>query len=91
VLDRFGIIVEKHKVKKIPTSDYESLRPTDGKDERINLSEYQQGIGNLLYAMVFIRSDITFVLGKLSQFMSDPAKHHSYALKNFLQYIKSTI
>jgi hypothetical protein len=36
-------------------------------------------------------TDIEFVLGKLSQFMSDPAKHHGYALKNLLRYVKSTI
>jgi hypothetical protein len=33
MLDRFGIIAEKHKAKKIPTADYESLRPADEKDE----------------------------------------------------------
>jgi hypothetical protein len=41
--------------------------------------------------MVFTRPDIAFVLGKLSQFMSDPEKHHGHALKNLLHYIKSTI
>jgi hypothetical protein len=40
VLDRFGITAEKHKAKKIPTADYESLCPADDKDERINMSEY---------------------------------------------------
>jgi hypothetical protein len=32
VLDRFGIIAQKHKAKKIAIGDYESLRPTDDKD-----------------------------------------------------------
>jgi hypothetical protein len=64
VLDRFGITAEKHKAKKIPTADCESLRPADDKDERINVSEFKQGIGSLLYAMVFTRPDIAFVLGK---------------------------
>jgi hypothetical protein len=91
ILNRFGITVEKHKSKKIPTADYESLYTADEKDKRINISEYQQGIGSLLYAMIFIYPDIAFVLGKLSQFMSDPAKYHGYALKNLLRYIKSTI
>jgi hypothetical protein len=91
VLDRFGITAEKHKSKKIPIADYESLCPANEKDEQINISEYQQGIGSLLYAMVFTRPDIAFVLGKLSQFMSDLAKHHGHALKNLLRYIKSTI
>jgi hypothetical protein len=72
-------------------ADHESLRAADEEDERINVSEYQQGIGSLLYAIVFTRPDIGFVLGKLSQFMSDPAKHHGHALKNLLRYVKSTI
>jgi hypothetical protein len=66
VLNRFRITAEKHKLKKIPTADYESLRPTDEMDERINVPEYQQGIGSLLYAMIFTRPDIAFVLSKLS-------------------------
>jgi hypothetical protein len=40
--------------------------------------------------MVFICPDIAFVLGKLSQFMSDPVKYHGHALKNVLGYVKST-
>jgi hypothetical protein len=91
VLNRFGITAEKHKSKKISTVDYELLRPADKKDERINVPEYQQGIGSLLYAMVFTRPNIVFVLGKLSQFMSNSAKHHGHALKNLLRSIKSTI
>jgi hypothetical protein len=41
VLGRFGITAEKHKAKKIPMADYESLRLADAKDKRINVSEYQ--------------------------------------------------
>jgi hypothetical protein len=44
-----------------------------------------------MYAMIFTRPDIAFTLGKLSQFMSDPAKHHGHALKSLLRYLKSTV
>jgi hypothetical protein len=91
VLDRFGITAEKHKAKTIPTTDYESLRCANKNDERINISKHYQAIGSLLYAMVFTRPNIIFVLGKLSQFMSDLGKYHGYALKNLLRYVKSTI
>jgi hypothetical protein len=66
ILNRFGITAEKHKFKKIPTVDYESLCLADEKNEQINISEYQQGIGSLLYAIVFICPNIAFVLSKLS-------------------------
>jgi Reverse transcriptase (RNA-dependent DNA polymerase)/gag-polypeptide of LTR copia-type len=91
VLDRFGITQKTHKDKKIPAADYESFRPATKDDTRINITEYQQGIGSLMFAMVLTRPDIAFTLGKLSQYMSDPAEHHGHALKNLMRYLNSTI
>jgi hypothetical protein len=82
VLDKFGITQETHKPKAIPAVGYENLRLADDSDEQINVTEYQQAIGSVMYAMIFTRPDIAFILGKLSQFMSDPAKHHGHALKS---------
>jgi hypothetical protein len=91
VLDSFGTTAEYDKAKKFAMADCELLPTAIEKNERINVSQYQQGIGSLLYAIVFTRPDIAFVLGKLSQFMSDLEKHHGQALKNLLRYLKSTI
>jgi hypothetical protein len=91
VLDKFGITHETHKPKAVPSVGYENLRPASDNDERINVTEYQQAIGSVMYAMIFTRPDIAFILGKLSQFMSDPAKHHGHVLKSLLRYLKSTI
>jgi hypothetical protein len=55
------------------------------------MTEYQQGIGSLMFAMIFTRPDIAFTIGKLSQYMSDPAEHHGHALKNLLRYLRSTV
>ncbi|KAI0992075.1 hypothetical protein K3495_g16111 [Podosphaera aphanis] len=41
--------------------------------------------------MVLTRPDIAFVIGRLSQFMKDPAVHHGIALKNLMRYLRSTI
>ena len=41
--------------------------------------------------MILTRPDIAFILGKLSQFMNDQAKHHGHALKSLLRYLNSTI
>jgi hypothetical protein len=41
MLNRFGILVEKHKSNKISIADYESLRPANEMDKRINIPEYQ--------------------------------------------------
>lgn len=90
VLDRFGITTAQHKAKPIPVGDYKNFRPAADTDQRINVTEYQQGIGSLMYAMVFTRPDIAFAMGKLSQYMSDPAEHHGHALKELMRYMKST-
>jgi hypothetical protein len=44
-----------------------------------------------MYAMVYTRPDIAFTLGKLSQHIKDPADFHMEAVKNLMQYIRSTI
>ena len=41
--------------------------------------------------MTFTRPNIAFILRKLSQFISDLAKHYSHVLKSLLRYLKSTI
>ncbi|KAI1005005.1 hypothetical protein K3495_g3211 [Podosphaera aphanis] len=90
VLDRFGITEAQHKKKRIPAADHEMLRPAKEEDIRIDITEYRQAIGSLMYAMIFTQPDIAFVLGKLSQYMSDPARHYSSSLKNLMRYLKST-
>ena len=37
------------------------------------------------------RLDICFALGRLSQYLSDPAEYYKSALKTLLRYIRSTI
>ncbi|KAI1007366.1 hypothetical protein K3495_g860 [Podosphaera aphanis] len=90
-LDQFGITHAKDNSKKIPAADYENVRPSNQSDERIDVCEYQKGIGKLMYAMILTRPDIAFVLGRLSQSMKDPAVHHGIALKSLMRYLRSTI
>jgi hypothetical protein len=44
-----------------------------------------------MYAMVHTRPDIAFTLRKLSQHIKDPTDFHIEAVKNLMQYIRSTI
>ncbi|KAI0999788.1 hypothetical protein K3495_g8413 [Podosphaera aphanis] len=44
-----------------------------------------------MYAMVLTRPDIAFALGKLSQYMSDPAQHYGSAVKILMRYLKATV
>ncbi len=44
-----------------------------------------------MYAVIYIHSDISFILSWLSQYLSDFAEHHKHALKELLQYMWFTI
>ncbi len=82
---------DKHRRTEIPLNGYDSLRPAGPNDQRIDQRKYQQAIGSLMYAAIHTRPDISFALGRLSQYLSDPAEHHGHALKGLLRYVRSTI
>jgi hypothetical protein len=52
---------------------------------------YRQAIGELIYAMVTCRPDISFPLIKLSQYSANPAKIHYEAVIKIFQYLAATI
>jgi len=49
---------------------------------------YQSIIGSLTYVMIGTRPDITFVLSKLSSYVSEPGKNHLVAAKRVLRYLQ---
>ena len=68
-----------------PLSDKELIRT----EHEFGFS-YRQGIGELLYAMVTCRPDISYALIKLSQYSANPAKSHFTALKAVYEYLRAT-
>lgn len=52
--------------------------------------KYRQGIGELLYAMVTCRPDISYPVVKLSQYSTAPARIHFEAVREIYYYLKST-
>jgi len=91
VLDKFGITHAKHHASSVPITDLNLLAPALETEKRIDLSTYQKQVGSIMYACVFTRPDIAFVLGKLCQYMSDPVARHGTAMKALFRYIKSTV
>ena len=69
----------------------EPFRP----DERIKYESemgfsYRQAIGEIIYALVTCRPDISFSAIKLSQYSAAPAKIHFDAVKDIYRYLKAT-
>ena len=52
---------------------------------------YRQAVGELIFAMVTCRPDISFPLIKLSQFSQNPAREHYLAVRDIFRYLHSTI
>ena len=57
--------------------------------KRMGIS-YRQGVGELIYAMVTCRPDISFAVVKLAQFSSCPAECHYNGLRHCLKYLRAT-
>ena len=60
---------------------------TDNERDKIEQEygfSYRQGIGELIYAIVTCRPDISFPLIKLSQYSANPAKMHFYSFTTTL-------
>jgi hypothetical protein len=51
---------------------------------------YRQVIGELIYAMVTCRPDISYPLIKLSQYSANPTEEHYVAVKDIFYYLKAT-
>ena len=51
---------------------------------------YRQAIGEIIYALVTCRPDISFAAIKLSQYSAAPARIHYDAVKDIYCYLKAT-
>ena len=58
-------------------------------EQRMGFS-YRQAIGELLYAMVTCRPDISIAVTKLSQYSNQPAEIHYKAVKNVFRFLRAT-
>ena len=70
-------------------------QPTPTADEITALEQefgfgYRQGIGELIYALVTCRPDISYPVIKLSQYSTRPTRLHFDALRNIYRYLYAT-
>ena len=61
-----------------------------GSEEAVDQTKYREIVGSLIYAMTCTRPDISWVVGKLSQRLSDPKMKDLVTAKHVLRYLKGT-
>ncbi|GJV71147.1 zinc finger, CCHC-type containing protein [Tanacetum coccineum] len=67
----------------------EKLMPNSG--QAISQLEYSRVFGCLMYAMTCTRPNVSFVVGKLSRYNSNPGTLHWQAIQRVLKYLKKTM
>ena len=88
ILDKFNM--NNCFVSKSPCdSTFRTVNDTDSK-ELDDDTLYREIVGSLIYLMVATRPDLSYIVSKLSQYMSCPKVCHLNAAKRVLRYLKGT-
>lgn len=69
-------------LKKCPVSDLES--------EQMKTLFYASLVGSLTYTQFYTRTDISFAVGMLGRYQSNPGYYHWNAAKKVLRYLQDT-
>ena len=88
ILERFNM--SDCKPRATPTEqkfDWSNSDDSDPVDEK----KYREAVGSLIYLMMCTRPDISWIVTKLSQHLSNPRECHWVAVKHVLRYLKGTI
>ena len=86
VLQRFKLL----NIKKANTPFNRSIKLGESTRRAIAQLEYANAIGSMTYTMHCTRPNISFLVGKLSRFTSNPSVDHWKAIDRVLGYLKKT-
>ncbi|XP_042511708.1 secreted RxLR effector protein 161-like [Macadamia integrifolia] len=93
VLERYGMMNCKSGVSPIIKGDKFSLNQCPKNDlKRAQMKDIpsSSAIGSLMYAMIYTHSDISFAVGMLVIYVSNPGMDHWVAAKKVMRYLKGT-
>jgi len=104
ILTRHGWLNDNYNSPKLPVPmrsdtkykfELENAKGSDTDKDRLTLEmkmkfNYRQALGEILYAMVTCRPDLSISVTKLSHYSQNPAEIHYVALKNVFRYLRST-
>ena len=88
ILLEYGM--DQYTTVATPLDGYEAIKAAGPNEKQSDERQYQQQIGSLMYLMKGTRSDLTFAVGKLSQFSTDPTVRHANAVTRVLRYVVGT-
>jgi hypothetical protein len=69
-------------------SNYDHFHKATADDDRTDQQQYQQAVGELIYASDITRPDITFYVNRLAQYMQDPSVANWNGVLKILRYLK---
>ena len=87
VLQRFKLL----NIKEVNTPFNQSIKLGENTGSPIAQLEYVSAIGSMMYTIHFTRPNISFLMGKLSRFTSNPSVDHWKTIGKVLGYLKKTI
>ena len=91
VLQEVQMISKSSKPTRMPMNSESCIRPAGPEDEWTDRKSYQKKVGSVMYAAINMRPDIVFAVGKLSQYVVDPARHYEQVMKYLMRYLWLTI
>jgi hypothetical protein len=90
IVERFGMRDANPVYTPLPAGCEDHLVKFDGQASSSEIKNYQKLIGSLLYAQIGTRPDISFAVGRLSQYSSNPSPHHERLARYVLAYLNAT-
>jgi hypothetical protein len=88
VLDQLGFTDILYRQKDTLFNRYNCLQSAKPEDRQLDITDYQQAIGSIIYKIVFTRPDIVFAIGKLSQYFKELVEYYRTGLKGLFRYIR---
>ena len=89
ILNRFQMDGCKHRAT--PSELGVNKIITENSDDLADKKLYQEIVGSLIYVMTSTRPDLSFIVTKLSQYMSNPSNAQFNMAKHVLRYLKGTL
>ncbi len=87
VLAKFGML----NSNPVSTPADSSIQNFGLSDDVVTNFPYREAVGSLMYLAIATRPDISYAVGVVSRFLSNPKETHVNAVKRILKYLRGTI